>query len=173
MKSYSLRWLFLLVVVAALASWYGKQLLQGERYEGLASDIGTGERWQSYGDLESDKHIAIEIDSSLSRAQPQWNHTDANPPVSARRALQIGDEFRRERFQDHAFYNWSLEHVALTPLDIKEDKWCWIVLFSAVPKPGNGGSGSWPQFPVYVLMDGTTIEPEDPDHFLKPKRTEN
>ena len=169
MKSYSLRFLFLAVFLAALSCWYIQRLHQSQPYSGLASDIGTGESWQKYSDMDWDNHIVIEIKNSVTRSQASWEHTDANPPVSARTALQIADKFRRERFQDHTFYDWSLEHAALTPLDIKDDKWCWIILFKAVPKPGTGGSGLWPEFPVYVLMDGSILEPEDPKHFLKPK----
>ena len=169
MKSYSLRFLFLAVFLAALSCWYIPRLFQSQAYSGLASDIGTGERWRRYGDIDSDAHIKIETNNSLTRSQLPWKNTEPNPPVSARRALQIADNFRRERFKDHTFYDWSLEHAALTPLDIKSDKWCWIILFKAVPKPGNGGSGRWPEFPVYVLMDGSTIEPNDPNGFLKDK----
>ena len=61
---------------------------------------------------------------------------------------------------------WSLKSVALKPLDLQRNKWCWIINFELVPKPGLGGSGVWPEFPVYVMMDGTVIEPEDPDGHL-------
>jgi hypothetical protein len=167
-KNFNLRFLFVATFLAAIACWYITSFMQTQAYSGLASDIGTAkEGWRRYGDMDSDAHIKIETNSSLTRSQPEWKNTEPNPPVSARQALQIADKFRRERFKDHSRYDWSLEHVALTPLDIKSDKWCWIVLFEAVPK--NGGDGRWPKFPVYVLMDGSTIEPKDPEGFLKIK----
>jgi hypothetical protein len=167
-KTFSLRLLFLAIFLAAIACWYIQSLFQTQAYSGLASDIRTAEQgWRRYGDMDSDVHIKIESNRSLTRSQPPWKNKDPNPPVSARQALQIADKFRRERFKNHSQYDWSLEHVALTPLDLKSDKWCWIVQFEAVPK--NGGDGRWPRFPVYVLMDGSTIEPKDPEGFLKEK----
>jgi hypothetical protein len=159
--------LVLLVAVCTFAfMWFNTKPL----FTGLATDIGDGYGRSYYAEDSDGNDIArfnIEITESMTAKQPEWRPTSANPPISARQALSIADNFRKSRFRDYDRVQWSLTSVALKPLDLKRNKWCWIINFELVPKPGLTASGMWPEFPVYVMMDGTVIEPEDPDGYLK------
>jgi hypothetical protein len=101
------------------------------------------------------------------RQSPAWHPADSNPPVSARSALSIAEQFRRARLRDKNNWKWGLESLTLYPLDGKNNKWCWCVLFTAYPEVGGLG-GVPPQFSVYVLMNGNVVTPKsDAAEYLK------
>lgn len=99
------------------------------------------------------------FDETAVRESPAWDPADANPPLSAARALAIADRFRRQRFRETGSRKWGLDNLALCPLDGKRNKWCWQVSFTAPPRRGDFG-GQPPLFAVYVLMNGETLIPE-------------
>lgn len=172
MNRYSLRTLLGLVFLSAIIISVFMRFNIKPPFRGLSTDIGDGYSHSYYGkDSEGSLvgRMDIEITESITAIQPEWSPSSANPPISARQALSIADNFRKTRFRDFDTVQWSLTSVALKPLDLKKNKWCWIINFDLQPKPGLGGTGMWPEFPVYVMMDGSVIEPNDPNGYLNDK----
>ncbi len=102
------------------------------------------------------------FDQKAISEMPTWHAADANPPLSARAALKIADQFRQNQLQNIHNFGWGLDSVSLCPLDGRNGKWCWLVEFTAWPEKQNLTlSGPIPQVFVYVLMDGRIIEPEN------------
>lgn len=172
MSRFSLRTLLGLAFLAALTMSVYLRFNSKPPFSGLSTDIGDGFSHVYYGEDSEGSLVGrmnIEITESITAIQPEWRPTSANPPVSARQALSIADNFRKTRFRDFDDVQWSLSSVALKPLDLKKNKWCWVINFELQPEPGLGGSGMWPEFPVYVMMDGSVIEPNDPNGYLQDK----
>jgi|GEM_PF-3054500 len=87
---------------------------------------------------------------------PTWNVTNANPPISACRALAIANSVRKERLIDTGRLQWNLVSLALYPIDGENNKWCWCVTFQALPKRGPLFGPSI-EFRVFVLMNGKVV----------------
>jgi hypothetical protein len=168
MPRMSLRFLFVFTLVCAIIIAIVAQRFRPMGYTGIVSEIGSG---YSSSQLLVDSDglpiggVKINIDESLVSRQIAWENESPNPPLSARRVLQIADGFRMSRLREYKHFVWSLHSIRLAPMDIKSDKWIWIVCFEQKPKPGLT-TNFFPTFEVYVLMDGTVIEPDDPDGFL-------
>lgn len=164
----SLRFLFILTLACAIILAIVAQRYRSMAYTGIVSEIGSG---YSSSQLLVDSDglpiggVKINIDESLVSRQIAWENGSPDPPLSARRVLQIADRFRRSRLREFNDFVWSLHSIRLAPMDIKSRKWIWIVCFEQKPKPGLT-TNFFPTFEVYVLMDGTVIEPDDPDGFL-------
>ncbi len=167
---FSLRSLFGLILLAAVATLILMRLNAKAPYSGLSSDLGGG-----YGkafhvrDNEGNDlgRFEVNITESMIAADPSWKPSLSNPPVSARQALSIADRFRKNRFSSSEQFDWSLLAVSLTPLDLENQKWCWVISFELVSKTGTI-SGITNEIDVFVMMDGSVIEPEDTSDFLNP-----
>jgi hypothetical protein len=139
-----------LCILATLASRYFATM----PYVGDTHDIG-GFTYQHYAFEES---YETEISDDAIANAPSWPSSEANPPVSARRALAIADNYRRKRLVNRNNWKWGLDSISLLPIDGGNNKWCWQILFLAYPEKGGLG-GVPPEFSVYVLMNGDIIEP--------------
>lgn len=173
MPKISLRVLFVVTALIAVAIGIVQHIYVKAMYSGLSSDVGGGGYSKRYYTKAprgiSDLAIEIEILESMTVQQPEWNQRYENPPLSARRALAIADDFRINRLKDWDQFDWSLTGLRLTPLDLKNNKWCWVVQFELAVKPNvNLTASHLPELEVWVMMDGTIVEPSDPDGLLKP-----
>ena len=155
MKQFTITHLLLLVTWCAIASIVLARFFANAPYQGDTHDI-DGATFYTYG---LDENTETTIDENAVRQSPAWHPADSNPPVSARSALSIAEQFRRARLRDKNNWKWGLESLTLYPLDGKNNKWCWCVLFTAYPEVGGLG-GVPPQFSVYVLMYGNVVTPK-------------
>lgn len=167
-RQITIRTALALLAVVAVFLFLNRKFLRDSPYTGPASDIGNGGTEIVYKDDDREDAISVVVTRAMTQSQPSWKGYSDNPPLSARKALGIADKFRRTRFREQESYDWALKCASLTPLDIEDGKWCWVVLFEATATRGVGSSGFWPKFPVYILMDGKVIEPEDSGDVLTP-----
>jgi hypothetical protein len=85
---------------------------------------------------------------------PVWKRDADNPPISARRAIEIAEkEVAKVPAEDGL--NRVVDAVALVPV---RDRWIWRVSFVWKVKVG-GSTGVPDHFYVLVLMDGSPIKP--------------
>jgi hypothetical protein len=102
-------------------------------------------------------------EETLSRA-PAWDRRDPNPPLSAVDAMVRADHVRNRLIKDKKLEPeggasggyWELVSAELIPLDASIGKWSWRVRFHY----RRSGTGPPDELALFVLMDGTVIEPE-------------
>ena len=98
------------------------------------------------------------ITSKIRDSSPDWADTSPNPPISARKAMKLAkatlDATLKEKIDPILARN--LVGVTLVPLD--EKKWCWEVSYEWHRRVG-GESGIPCDFRVFVLMNGTVVQP--------------
>lgn len=163
MKRFTISNLLLIVTWCAIVMLFVSRQFAISPYEGLTDDI-EGTIFFAYG-LEED--VETEIDKEAVRKSPRWDPAYENPPVSARAALLIANQFRRDSLRDNALWEWRLAYITLYPIDGKNNKWCWCIRFAAHAKKG-GYSGRPPEFAVFVLMNGKIVMPKfNKSDFLK------
>jgi hypothetical protein len=84
---------------------------------------------------------------------PKWDtEKDANPPLSAAKALAKAKEFIATiKTKDRL--SWEFEDLALANID----GWMWRARYRLT----NNGvmTGVWPRMECWILMDGTVIQP--------------
>ena len=84
---------------------------------------------------------------------PKWDpEKDANPPVSAAKALSKANEFI-ETIRTKDPWSWELEGLAL----VDKDGWMWQVCYR-LTKIG-AMTGPPDQMDCWILMDGTIVQP--------------
>lgn len=154
MKRFTTAHLLLIATWCAIAAVVLSRYFAIAPFQGATHDI-EGTTFYTYG-LEENTETTI--DEQAVKQSPVWHPADSNPPISARSALAIADRFRRERLRDKNNWKWGLDSLTLYPLDGKNNKWCWCVLFVAYPEHGGLG-GLPPQFSVYILMNGDVVIP--------------
>ncbi|HUS36745.1 MAG TPA: hypothetical protein VM680_15455 [Verrucomicrobiae bacterium] len=87
------------------------------------------------------------VSQELVKTTPEWNEREGNPPLSARRAIEIA----RTALVKQGWYEFDVRNltknpsVTLTLFEVK-NRWIYVVNFS-FPNHGN-------RFQVPVLMDG-------------------
>lgn len=90
--------------------------------------------------------------AAISRA-PKWKDTEENPPISARRALEVAKK-ERDRIDlllkyDRKVWSWKLEAISLKPFE--GGGWYWLIQFE---QTGPDIAGGVPFLHIPVLMDG-------------------
>ena len=110
------------------------------------------------------KRAALELDCDKIRAAPKWDGKSANPPVSAKRAIEKADSVKIRLLKNNDDWFWQLESASLRPLDpgnpdneLNDNCWYWLITYEAYPT--GGATGPPPQLEVAVLMDGTLVSP--------------
>jgi hypothetical protein len=124
-------------------------LLFAAMCSGQASD--RSESRHSYACNEYQNVIIA--DRALLKA-PKWLARDSNPPLAARKAIDLANTLKATLVSDTDGYRWKLQTASLIPC--QEDRWIWFVSYMAFP-PG-GGTGTLPELKLVVLMDGTAMQ---------------
>jgi len=146
-----------LVLFAAAFFWQVCGTLSwAESYVGIRPSV-------IYSDcLLRDPSVWFEItvtESAIDRA-PKWKEKDENPPLSARRAIELADMLRAKLVNETEEWKWHLECVSLTPFDPESPRgrWFWQISYYAV----QDGTYARPlnHLHLAVLMDGTVVEPK-------------
>lgn len=105
------------------------------------------------------KYVSTITNDALENS-PKWEQTDENPPVSVRAAIKLADAKRAELVKDRENYKWRRKHAKLIFED--DDGSCyWQIHYEAEFQ----GSliGIPPYVDVYILMDGTVLDPKMSD----------
>jgi hypothetical protein len=115
-----------------------------------------GQTWYTYppGGLQ----YASTISKERLAASSDWEEEDPNPPLPARRALALAEATVRRTLKDSDGKNLErlCDSARLVPFGGK--KWCWNVHYKWRPRAG-AWDGVLPHFEVFILMDGTVVEP--------------
>jgi|GEM_PF-3944002 hypothetical protein len=88
---------------------------------------------------------------------PRWKIDEENPPVSARKAITLADALREKIVEDAERIKWKLESASI--VFFGDDGLCyWKIRYRArITQPRF--KGFVPDIDLFVLMDGTSIEP--------------
>ena len=152
MKQFSITQLLLFVTWCGIAFFVLARYLTAPPYQGFFHDL-QGKTSYHYGVRGMS---GTKIDKDAVEDSPAWDPADANPPVSAARALSIADRIRVERLKDTSGRRWGLDSLNLCPLDGKHNQWCWRVTFMASPGRSDF-AGQPPRFVAYILMNGEAV----------------
>jgi hypothetical protein len=113
-------------------------------------------------DSDPDKTLRVTLTTEDLERSPSWKTSADNPPLSAKKALQLATAKRLQIAKDRPDWKWELESLALKQADDTTDKWFWLVHFECFPTKGGIGGGL-PDLRLVVLMDGRVIEPKVAD----------
>jgi hypothetical protein len=102
------------------------------------------------------------ISCEMLRRSPPWRPNEANPPLSARKALALAEREKARLLRSSADRDtlWSLEGISLVPR--AGDRWYWVIEYWGRPGGALGGLPSI--LNVVVLMDGTVVPPKGLRH---------
>jgi hypothetical protein len=103
-----------------------------------------------------DKQYKLTVTPEILRKTPAWTRDTDNPPVNAKRALDLAGKSKARLVKDAEEYAWKMTSASLVPA--RGDRWYWLVEYTAVFK--GSFSGIRPYVLFVVLMDGTVVEPE-------------
>jgi hypothetical protein len=120
---------------------------------GATAGHGQGCTYYSY---VLDKTYVVEVTDKALRATPSWDADKENPPLPARKALQLANRKKDQLVKDTTDFTWALESASL--IADRDGKWYWLVHYTARVRQG-GFSGIRPFLLLAVLMDGTVVEP--------------
>jgi hypothetical protein len=103
----------------------------------------------------SKQYIVTISDEALEKS-PTWKDDADNPPVSARKAIELANETKDALVKDSKQFKWRLGSASLRPAG--KGKWYWLVYYEALFQ---GVSTGFPHhLRLVVLMDGKVIKPE-------------
>ena len=107
---------------------------------------------------ESGSPTTIVLDAEKIQDSPSWSDARENPPLSPKGALRIARDYLNENLRESTSSIWYLESLSLFPLDVRDKKWCWFVLYRLYARPGwTQGSVNSEFYGICILMDGTVI----------------
>lgn len=99
---------------------------------------------------------------ALVSTSPDWLPQAEHPPLSARKAIALSDEFVTKLVtvpEDHDLRRDLIEASIVPYGSVFPQKWYWIVRYEWRLRVG-GGTGIQPYVDVVVLMDGSVVTPE-------------
>ncbi len=106
------------------------------------------------------KKYKVEISDEALRRTPIWRDDSDNPPVSARKAIKAADEMRLKLVNDTEDFKWRRESAAIIFLG-NSGRCVWEVNYEA--RFQGNSSGVPNRLRLFVLMDGTIVQPEVSD----------
>jgi len=59
------------------------------------------------------KHFVVTVTDERLKRTPSWERQNENPPLSARSALKIADDFRKISFKDPPGWKWDFVSLSL------------------------------------------------------------
>jgi hypothetical protein len=114
---------------------------------------GTGNTsWDSYARSKRYEFVIAPTDISK---MPIWRDSDENPPLSARKALQIAKAGLADLVSDSK--DWTLDTLSLQEVD--RGHWVYLAAFQLFPKD-TSFFGQPPTITIPVLMTGVAVKPK-------------
>jgi len=89
---------------------------------------------------------------------PAWKDHEENPPLSARKAINLATELQKTFVKDSKGHKWEFVTADLYP-DSNVDRWYWEVTFMAYVRPREPTLRK-ENLIVIVLMDVKVLKPE-------------
>jgi hypothetical protein len=112
------------------------------------------------GDLVSSvdgKEYRTRISGEQLEAAPSWNPEDANPPLTARKAVASASKVLSQLLGNPD--EWKVSLICLRSPG-SDDKWIYVVKFAGLPKVRWTESSGLQSITLAVLMNGETLKPE-------------
>jgi hypothetical protein len=133
-------------------------VLHSVRSSGVAQDEFVGHDVEFKTGVR--KHVVVTVTKERLERTPSWGQQSDNPPLSARSALKIANDFRKNFAKDQPGWKWDFESLSLrhNRAAIGFRKWYWVAYYEAFPVKGGLGGGP-PYLFIVVLMDGTIVKP--------------
>lgn len=120
-----------------------------------SASIVLGGRQYSSLPIDGATHIAV-VTNEMLRKSPTWEKDAENPPLSARRALKLAEQYVDASVRPNKEWKRELDSIGLVQDD---DKWFWKADFLWYPRMGSL-EGHPPNCTVIILMDGTVVAGE-------------
>jgi hypothetical protein len=122
--------------------------------------FAAADTYRGYQSNVGDKIFAFEVSEQHLSRTPKWRPTEAEPPLSPRRATRLA-----ESLLPHLVTNpgaWKTRRVSLQQID-RTDVWIYMIDLVGPPFPKTKElvyfGGDAPEISVPVLMDGTVPRP--------------
>ena len=114
--------------------------------------------WSSYFNRQ---RFDFNITEEQLNDTPSWQENADNPPLSARKAIQVAQAFLPKMIAKSE--QWTLHKLSLEKMGDK-DKWVYVVQFEG---PHPGGDGFVSTMDIVVLMSGVPVKPKVSEWELK------
>jgi hypothetical protein len=88
---------------------------------------------------------------------PVWNPAAEDPPLSARRAINLATAMKNTLVKDSTDHKWEFVALDLVPND-SLGRWCWEATFWSYKRPDQR-TDDWADLRLFVLMDGKVDRP--------------
>src|SRR5262245_13285570 len=112
---------------------------------------------QSYFSYVPERRFEFEVSKDALKKSPPWDDHKENPPVSARRAIELAVKLKNSLVKDTEGFKWELKNASLVP--VRDAKWIWLVTFELLPVQANLEGQAF-TLRVPVLMDGSAVTPK-------------
>lgn len=103
-------------------------------------------------------HTETDVDQKDFAASPAWEKNADTPPLSARKALELGDKLAGEQVKEPPGWRRELECLSLVPM---EKKWAWQPKY--LWRSPKGGTNNGRSVPFVVFMNGKVATPRVTD----------
>jgi hypothetical protein len=123
----------------------------------LTLNLGCAHVWQRDTNYVGENRYDFTVTTEEMTKSPVWGEQDENPPLSARRAMQIARKRLDELIPDAK--DWKFEDLSM--YEWKDGHWLDLIEFEDIGPPGethyNGPSIT---MRIPVLMNGVAIQPK-------------
>jgi len=120
---------------------------------GLPAPLAASKGLASYAEGKS---FYVEISDEDLLKSPPWKSDAENPPISARRAIDLATQQQKMLVKDSKGRKWRFVTADLYP-DSSVDRWYWEVTFAIDTRPEDLSPQE--NLRVVVLMDGKVLKP--------------
>jgi hypothetical protein len=100
------------------------------------------------------KRYESKVTNRTLEATPDWTDAQENPPLPARRAVELASAQLSKSVGDAS--KWGLQRILLQPVGAK---WVYVLEFLEAPRDDLPLDGRRGTFSVVVLMSGEAVEP--------------
>jgi len=136
-----------LVFVAAIATW-------------LFALPVRAEDMPFYSYAFAKQYMSVVTDDALEKS-PAWKKDEPNPPISARRAIELADQMKASLDEHVKDFEWQFRSASLesaASFSKIKDRWYWQVYYECLYTKGTS-TGIPNNLRLFILMDGTVIKP--------------
>jgi hypothetical protein len=97
------------------------------------------------------KRYTVTITNERLNSTPSWRPEADNPPLSARKAMEISMAFKKDLLRNSPNKTWRLESLALAANEqgSSKERWYWVAYFGVQRELSAGGGG---RTDLYVVV---------------------
>jgi hypothetical protein len=110
----------------------------------------------TYYSYALDTCYIVTVPEKAWKASPSWDGDQENPPLSARKAINLANKLKDKLVKDSDDWVWKFDSADLR--QGYQDRWYWLVSYEGHFEKG-ALDGVPPTLRLVVLMDGTVVQP--------------